>query len=72
MKFAEIGAQGHEASTALEGTGLTEAQLGLHTTKVSYRQFDRVVRTDLYGPFLTCRRMVRALEQMANHEIGSK
>ena len=25
-------------------------------------QFDRVVRSDLYGPFLTCRRMVRALE----------
>lgn len=25
-------------------------------------QFDRVIRSDLYGPFLTCRRMVRALE----------
>ncbi|HWJ69924.1 MAG TPA: SDR family oxidoreductase [Sphingobium sp.] len=25
-------------------------------------QFDRVVRSDLYGPFLTCRRLVRALE----------
>jgi glucose 1-dehydrogenase len=25
-------------------------------------QFDRVVRSDLYGPFLTCRRFVRALE----------
>jgi len=25
-------------------------------------QFDRIVRSDLYGPFLTCRRMVRALE----------
>jgi glucose 1-dehydrogenase len=24
-------------------------------------QFDRVVRTDLYGPFLTCRRFARAL-----------
>lgn len=25
-------------------------------------QFDRLMRADLYGPFLTCRRMVRALE----------
>ncbi len=25
-------------------------------------QFDRVIRSDLYGPFLTCRRLVRALE----------
>jgi glucose 1-dehydrogenase len=25
-------------------------------------QFDRVIRSDLYGPFLTCRRFVRALE----------
>ena len=25
-------------------------------------QFDQVIRSDLYGPFLTCRRMVRALE----------
>lgn len=26
-------------------------------------QFDRVLRADLYGPFLTCRRMVRGLER---------
>lgn len=26
-------------------------------------QFDRVVRSDLYGPFLTCRRFVRGLPQ---------
>jgi glucose 1-dehydrogenase len=25
-------------------------------------QFDRVIRSDLYGPFLTCRALVRALE----------
>jgi glucose 1-dehydrogenase len=25
-------------------------------------QFDRVIRSDLYGPFLTCRAIVRALE----------
>jgi glucose 1-dehydrogenase len=28
-------------------------------------QFDRVIRSDLYGPFLTCRRFVRALEAKA-------
>lgn len=44
---AELAAQGHAASAALDGTGLTEAQLGLHTTKVSYRQLDRVVRNAL-------------------------
>ncbi|HEY1125237.1 MAG TPA: SDR family oxidoreductase [Sphingobium sp.] len=29
---------------------------------MSLEQFDRIVRSDLFGPFLTCRRMVRALE----------
>lgn len=29
-------------------------------------QFDRVVRADLYGPFLTCRRFVRGLEARPN------
>lgn len=28
---------------------------------MSLAQFDRVVRSDLYGPFLTCRRLVRGL-----------
>jgi glucose 1-dehydrogenase len=29
---------------------------------MSLAQFDRVIKADLYGPFLTCRRLVRALE----------
>lgn len=35
---------------------------GTFLRDMSLDQFDRVVRSDLYGPFLTCRRMVRALE----------
>lgn len=35
---------------------------GVYLTDMSLAQFDRVVRTDLYGPFLTCRRFVRGLE----------
>lgn len=34
-------------------------------------QFDRVLRADLYGPFLTCRRFVRALEGDAPTPSGS-
>lgn len=55
-----------------------EAQFGLPTLLVNsaglnmsgtllvdmaLAQFDRVVRADLYGPFLTCRRFVRGLER---------
>lgn len=32
---------------------------------MSLAQFDRVVRSDLYGPFLTCRRLVRGLPPAA-------
>lgn len=35
---------------------------GIMLADMELRQFDRVVRSDLYGPFLTCRRLVRALE----------
>ncbi len=35
---------------------------GLMLVNMELTQFDRVIRSDLYGPFLTCRRMVRALE----------
>lgn len=41
---AEIGLEGIPASAALEGTGLAEAQLESHTTKISYRQLDLVIR----------------------------
>lgn len=35
---------------------------GVRIADMALAQFDRVIRSDLYGPFLTCRRMVRALE----------
>jgi glucose 1-dehydrogenase len=35
---------------------------GVKLADMPLAQFDRVVRSDLYGPFLTCRRLVRALE----------
>jgi glucose 1-dehydrogenase len=35
---------------------------GIPVEKLSLAQFDRVIRADLYGPFLTCRRFVRGLE----------
>jgi len=35
---------------------------GVMLANMALTQFDRVLRSDLYGPFLTCRRMVRALE----------
>ncbi|MET0269997.1 MAG: SDR family oxidoreductase [Sphingomonas sp.] len=41
---------------------------GVMIGDMSLAQFDRVVRSDLYGPFLTCRRFVRALE--ATGEAG--
>lgn len=34
---------------------------GIMIADMELAQFDRVVRTDLYGPFLTCRRLVRGL-----------
>jgi len=35
---------------------------GVMLVDMDLAQFDRVIRSDLYGPFLTCRRFVRALE----------
>lgn len=40
------------------GLNMTGTMLG----DMSLAQFDRVVRSDLYGPFLTCRRLVRGLQ----------
>ena len=42
----------NSAGVNMSGTRLVDMELA---------QFDRVVRTDLYGPFLTCRRFARAL-----------
>lgn len=37
---------------------------GTPVQDMSLAQFDRVLRADLYGPFLTCRRLVRGLERL--------
>jgi glucose 1-dehydrogenase len=55
------------AETAFGLVGLLVNSAGMNMTGVDLAdmelaQFDRVIRTDLYGPFLTCRRFVRALE----------
>ncbi len=44
---AELADEGVSPSDALEGTGLLEHQLDSHTTKVSYRQIDVVIRNAL-------------------------
>ena len=41
---------------------------GVKLVDMGLEQFDRIVRTDLYGPFLTCRRFARAL--VASGERG--
>jgi glucose 1-dehydrogenase len=38
---------------------------GTPIARMKLAQFDRVIRTDLYGPFLTCRRFVRGLEALS-------
>ncbi|WCM25005.1 SDR family oxidoreductase [Sphingomonas sp. QA11] len=35
---------------------------GVMIADMELAQFDRVIRSDLYGPFLTCRQLVRGLE----------
>ena len=44
---AELSRQGVDASAALEGTGLVAPELDSHTTRVSYRQLEVVVRNAL-------------------------
>lgn len=43
---------------------------GTPVEDMSLAQFDRVLRADLYGPFLTCRRMVRGLEGLTGAGRG--
>ncbi|MTV18925.1 MULTISPECIES: AraC family transcriptional regulator [Bradyrhizobium] len=45
--IAELGRQQVRSTVALAGTGLTEDQLEAHTTRISYRQIDIVVRNAL-------------------------
>lgn len=46
---AECGEQGVSATETLAGTDLSAEQIGSHTTKVSYRQIDRVIRNALHS-----------------------
>jgi glucose 1-dehydrogenase len=48
------------ASLLVNSAGLN--MTGVNLVDMQLAQFDRVIRSDLYGPFLTCRRFVRALE----------
>ena len=48
------------ASLLVNSAGLN--MTGTNLVDMELAQFDRVQRSDLYGPFLTCRRLVRALE----------
>ncbi|GLJ00155.1 SDR family NAD(P)-dependent oxidoreductase [Sphingobium sp. BS19] len=48
------------ATLLVNSAGLNMSGVLLKDMELS--QFDRVVRSDLYGPFLTCRAFVRALE----------
>ena len=59
------------AEQAFGTTDLLVNSAGLNMSSVFLKdmelaQFDRVVRSDLYGPFLTCRAMVRGLEAKRN------
>lgn len=44
---AELAEQQHDAEGVLEGTHLAPAQLEIHTTKISYKQLDLVIRNAL-------------------------
>ena len=44
---AELAEQQHDAEEVLEGTHLAPAQLEIHTTKISYKQLDLVIRNAL-------------------------
>jgi glucose 1-dehydrogenase len=48
------------ASLLVNSAGLNMTDVFLVDMELA--QFDRVLRSDLYGPFLTCRALVRALE----------
>ena len=51
------------ASLLVNSAGLNMS--GVFLADMELAQFDRVIRSDLYGPFLTCRALVRRLEAKA-------
>ncbi|WP_137897274.1 SDR family oxidoreductase [Sphingomonas sp. 2SG] len=58
--FTEAEARFGTATWLVNSAGLNMA--GTKLVDMPLDQFDRVIRSDLYGPFLTCRRFVRAAE----------
>ena len=61
--FAEAEKAFGTVSLLVNSAGLNMS--GVNLVDMELAQFDRVIRSDLYGPFLTCRRLVRALEAKA-------
>jgi glucose 1-dehydrogenase len=57
--FAEAERAFGTATLLVNSAGLNMS--GIRLADMELAQFDRVLRTDLYGPFLTCRRFVRGL-----------
>lgn len=58
--FAETERVFGTATWLVNSAGLNMS--GTKLVDMALDQFDRVIRSDLYGPFLTCRRFVRAAE----------
>ena len=61
--FAEAEKAFGTVSLLVNSAGLNMS--GVDLVDMELAQFDGVIRSDLYGPFLTCRRLVRALEAKA-------
>jgi glucose 1-dehydrogenase len=59
--FARTEAGFGAATLLVNSAGLNMS--GVKVADMPLAQFDRVLRSDLYGPFLTCRRFVRGLER---------
>lgn len=59
--FAACEARFGIATKLVNSAGLNMS--GVFLKDMSLAQFDRIVRSDLYGPFLTCRRFVQAVEK---------
>ncbi len=61
--FAEAESAFGTADWLVNSAGLN--MTGTRLVDMPLSQFDRVIRSDLYGPFLTCRRFARAAEAAA-------
>ncbi|MBC2665971.1 SDR family oxidoreductase [Novosphingobium flavum] len=71
---ADVEALFAAAEAAFGPAGLLVNSAGLNMTgtpveRMELAQFDRVLRADLYGPFLTCRRFVRGIGAVGGGRI---